>query len=127
MHKSETASRVVAGAARPEYWFQEGCHIAEWWNDPDDDAVSVVQARVPAGGVTRWHRLVGITERYLIRAGRGRVELGDRAPEAVAAGTTVVIPPGLTQRIVNTGDDELTFLAVCTPRFEPLAYEDAEP
>ena len=39
----------------------------------------------------------------------------------------VLIPPGTRQRITNTGDADLIFLAVCTPRFTRVAYEDLEP
>ena len=30
------------------------------------------------------------------------------------------------QRIANTGDEDLIFLALCTPRFRENAYEDIE-
>jgi hypothetical protein len=30
------------------------------------------------------------------------------------------------QRISNLGDDDLLFLAICTPRFEPGCYESLE-
>jgi len=38
----------------------------------------------------------------------------------------VVIPPGIRQRIANTGAVDLIFLAVCTPRFMLASYEDLE-
>ncbi|MBL8251379.1 MAG: cupin domain-containing protein [Candidatus Competibacter sp.] len=107
-----------------EYFFAEGCFIIEWWNTPADAAVSVARARVEPGVTTRWHRLRGVTERYLILEGQGRVELSDRPPEAVGPGAVVSIPPGMRQRIANTGSASLIFLAVCTPRFTPACYED---
>lgn len=109
-----------------EYYFDEGCHILESWNRPGDPACSIARARVPPGVTTRWHRLRDVTERYLILEGRGRVEVGDRPPEAVGPGDVVLIPPGIAQRIANTGDGDLLFHAVCTPRFVPQAYEDLE-
>ena len=60
----------------PEYFFAEGCFITEWWNSTADAAVSVARARVEPGVTTRWHRLRGVTERYLILEGQGRVEVG---------------------------------------------------
>jgi mannose-6-phosphate isomerase-like protein (cupin superfamily) len=44
----------------------------------------------------------------------------------IGAGAVVVIPPGCAQRIACLGDEELVFLAICTPRFEAQAYQDVE-
>jgi hypothetical protein len=38
----------------------------------------------------------------------------------------VVIPPSCPQRITNIGEHDLVFLAICSPRFRPEAYEDME-
>ena len=109
-----------------ESFFAEGCFITEWWNSTADPEVSVARARVEPGVTTRWHRLRGVTERYLILEGRGRVEVGDLPPEDVEPGAVVLIPPGTRQRITNTGDADLIFLAVCTPRFTLADYEEVE-
>ena len=109
-----------------EYYFEEGCFITELHNSAEDAAVSVARARVRPGETTRWHRLQGISERYLILEGSGVVEIGTAAPQMVGSGETVLIPPGVRQRITNTGKGDLIFLAVCTPRFVPEAYEDVE-
>ncbi|TVP93490.1 MAG: cupin domain-containing protein [Thioalkalivibrio sp.] len=110
-----------------EYWFEERCHITEWWNTPADAAVSVARARVEPGVTTRLHRLRGVTERYVILEGRGRAEVGAGAPREVGPGEVVVVPPGTAQRIANIGDSDLVFLAVCTPRFVRDVYEDIDP
>lgn len=109
-----------------EYWFEEGCHVLELLNDPRDPALSIARARVPAGGTTRWHRLTGTVERYLVQSGEGRVEIGTAAPRRVLPGDLVLIPAGERQRIHNPGPDELVFLALCTPRFESANYVDDE-
>ncbi|MEY6431082.1 cupin domain-containing protein [Thioalkalicoccus limnaeus] len=109
-----------------EYATAEGCAILETWNRPDDTRLSVARARVAAGATTRWHRLVDIDERYLIVAGRGRVEVGNLPPTVVQSGDLVHIPAGCRQRITNTGSDDLVFYALCTPRFVPAAYEDID-
>jgi mannose-6-phosphate isomerase-like protein (cupin superfamily) len=110
-----------------EYWFREGCWIAEWSNAGDDPAASIARARVLPGAVTRWHRLRDTTERYVVLSGRGRVEVGELLPQDVGPGDVVLIPPGARQRIACVGDGELVFLAICTPRFRPEAYVDLEP
>jgi mannose-6-phosphate isomerase-like protein (cupin superfamily) len=119
--------KLLSGLAerRAEYFFQEGCFITEWWNRAEDEAVSVARARVEPGVTTRFHRLAGITERYVIIEGEGNVEVGREPPRIVRPGDVVVIPPGVRQRITNRGATDLLFLAVCTPRFRREAYEDA--
>lgn len=118
-------ARIIRDAAA-EYYFEERCHITEWWNSAQDEQVSVARARVEPGVTTRWHRLVDTTERYLILEGRGRVEVGDLPAEAVGPGDAVVIPSGTAQRITNTDRSDLVLLAICTPRFTPEVYEDLD-
>lgn len=108
----------------PEYWFEEGCWISELSNHRDDPQLSIARARVEPGDTTRWHALEGITERYVILSGQGRVELGRKAREPVSAGDVVIIAPGMPQRIANVGDEDLVFLAICTPRFRPECYRN---
>ncbi len=110
----------------PEYFFKEGCFISELHNTETDPAVSVARARVLPGETTRWHKLTGITERYLVVTGQGLVERGGQAPLEIQAGESVLIAAEQAQRITNTGSEDLIFLAVCTPRFCPEAYTDLE-
>jgi len=105
-----------------EYYFEENCLITELLNSDTDPDVSVARVRVLPGEVTEWHLLTGITERYLILEGTGMAETGDKAPVEVGEGAVVRIPPGIRQRISNTGRGDLVFLAVCTPRFEQEKY-----
>lgn len=114
-------------AESEEYLTDERCHILETWNQESDSAASIARARVRPGLTTRWHRLQDIAERYLVLAGRGRVEVGALPPTSVSPGDMIYIPPGCPQRITNAGETDLVFLAVCTPRFVPEAYEDIEP
>ena len=111
-------------ARSEEYWFREGCFILELSNSAEDPEASIARARVPAGGTTRWHRLAGTTERYVILEGRGRIEVGERAPREVGIGDVVIIPCAERQRIANVGDGDLVFLAICTPRFVPEHYQE---
>ncbi|MCW8826385.1 MAG: cupin domain-containing protein [Gammaproteobacteria bacterium] len=109
-----------------EYFFKEGCHITELLNSPENPEISVARARVEPGQTTRWHRLTDIAEHYLIVEGRGLAEVGEKSVYEVSAEDVVVIPAGVRQRITNTGEVDLLFLAICTPRFVPEAYHDIE-
>ena len=107
-----------------EYFFAEGCFILELSNSLNDPDASIARARIEPGVTTRLHRLRDITERYVIIEGYGRVEIGDNLIENVSPGDAVIIPPYSPQRITNTGETDLIFLAICTPRFTVEAYQD---
>ena len=109
-----------------EYFTPELCFINELSNSANDPELSIARARVAAGVTTRWHRLKDTAERYVILEGRGRMEVGDLPPQDVGPGHVVLIPPLCRQRITNLGNHDLVFLALCTPRFRPEAYEDIE-
>lgn len=108
-----------------EFYFKEGCHILEMWNDAADPDCSIARARVSPGQQTRWHSLTGVTERYVILSGQGQVEVGDKV-ETVTEGAVVMIPEACPQRIRNTGEQPLVFLALCTPCFSDDCYIDLE-
>ena len=112
---------------RAEFFTSEGCYINELSTSDADANVSIARARVPAGRATRWHRLRDTAERYVILAGAGKVEVGSLPAQDVAPGDVVLIPPGSRQRIASLGDEDLVFLAICTPRFRPDVYEDIDP
>ena len=107
-----------------EYFLSEQCHILELSNSIGDPGLSIARARVMPRVSTRWHRLHGIVERYVVLAGEGRVEVGEQTAASVGVGSVVIIPAGAWQRIHNTGSEELVFLALCTPRFQPEHYEE---
>jgi len=109
-----------------EFFTEEQCFITELANSANDPAASIARARVAPGVTTRWHRLHDTTERYFILAGSGRVEVGELAAQQVNPGDVVSIPPLVRQRIANIGNDDLIFLAICTPRFIETNYEELE-
>ncbi|NOQ14098.1 MAG: cupin domain-containing protein [Methyloprofundus sp.] len=109
-----------------EFFTPENCYITELSNTACDPDVSIARARVKPGETTRWHRLTDTIERYYILNGKGRVEVGDLAPQEVTAGDIVLIPAMCPQRITNMGAEDLVFLAICSPRFSNDVYEDTE-
>lgn len=117
---------ILNGSDSTEQYIPEGCFIRELANSADDPDCSIARARVAPGVTTRLHRLAGIVERYVMLEGRGRVEVGDLPPSDVGPGDVVLIPRDCPQRITNTGESNLVFLAVCTPRFRPDAYHDED-
>lgn len=118
--------RIRSPHAQAEFFTSEQCHIIEIGNQADDPEVSVARARVEPGISTRWHRLRETTERYYILSGEGCVEVGDLPATAVGAGAYVLIPPGVRQRITNCGEEDLVFLAICSPRFRSENYEELD-
>ncbi len=120
------SAKILYGDPQDEYWFEEGCHILEVANHAEDPDISIVRARVEPGVTTRWHCLHRTMERYLIIQGQGRAEIGGLPPTPVVAGDVVCIPPDTRQRICNTGNEDLVFYAICSPRFTPDCYRRLE-
>ena len=109
-----------------EFYTDERCHILEMSNSTADEKLSIARARVKPRITTAFHKVKDTAERYVVLHGHGDVEIGENAPEPVKPGDVVLIPPGIDQRITNTGNEDLVFLALCTPRFRPENYEDTE-
>jgi len=120
-------AQIKTKVASAEYYTAECCYINELSNQAHDPAVSIAEARVKPGVTTRLHRLHGISERYVVLAGCGFVAVGGLPMQQVNPGDVVLIPPGCAQQISNTGQTDLVFLAICSPRFQQHAYEDIEP
>lgn len=110
-----------------EYYTEEGCYITELSNSSGDPGLSIAQARVLPGVTTRWHRLIGTTERYAVISGKGLIEIGELPPRSLSSGDVALIPADCLQRISNPGTNDLIFLAICTPRFVPEAYKGPTP
>lgn len=86
----------------------------------------IARARVAPGKITRWHYLLETAERYVTISGNGLIEIGEQTPAPVVAGDVVLIPPGVRQRIRNEGAEDLVFLAICSPRFQPEKHIDCD-
>jgi len=108
-----------------EFRTRERCHITELINDPQTADFSLAEARIEPGITTELHKL-GVSEWYVIRSGIGRMEIGGNPWFDVAPGDFFAIPAGVSQRIENTGTDDLIFQCVCLPRFAPGAYQALE-
>lgn len=119
-------AQIIHPDPAAEYDTEERCSILEMSNGDNDEALSIARARVARGVTTAWHRVAGTAERYVIVDGKGRVELEGLEAVDVTAGDVVLIPPDCAQRIRNTGDGDLVFLALCTPRFRPEHYVHLE-
>jgi mannose-6-phosphate isomerase-like protein (cupin superfamily) len=100
----------------------DGSSIRELAGVPTGNSVnqSLAEATVPPGRATipHFHRIS--EEIYTFLTGMGRMWLGDDEAE-IRAGDTVVIPPGVPHKLVNTGPDPLVLLCCCAP---PYSHDD---
>lgn len=115
---------IINNCEDKEYFFEEGCFILELSNSDNDPALSVARARVTPNTETKLHRLKGTVERYVILQGLGQVVLGEQAPQHVQQHDVVIIPENCPQAIRNTGNEDLIFLVLCSPRFKVENYEE---
>jgi mannose-6-phosphate isomerase-like protein (cupin superfamily) len=109
-----------------EFSTNERCDITELLNQAVDATCSIAKARVAPGVTTQLHSVQNTTERYVIMQGQGEVMIDNNDPLPVAYLDTVLIPPGAAQQITNTGDEDLLFLCICTPRFRQKNYRCLE-
>ena len=109
-----------------EFYTEEKCFINELSNTSQDPDCSVALARIEPGVTTEIHRLKGTIERYVILEGEGIIESGSLKGTEVSRLDTVVIPANEDQSIRNTGQQDLLFLCVCTPRFQQQNYLSSE-
>lgn len=116
---------ILPADAAGEFYTPERCHITELLNDSSSPDASLARARVEPGVTTQLHALAGTREIYVIETGSGLVEVDGRSA-AVGPGDCIDIPAGVPQRITNTGETDLIFLCLCTPRFVPEAYLNLE-
>jgi mannose-6-phosphate isomerase-like protein (cupin superfamily) len=85
--------------------------------EASDLACSIAHAIVPKGESTLPHRLLESTELYYILKGTGSMQI-DGESSTVRPGQIVLIPPGAVQHIRNTGNCDLVFLCVVSPKWQ---------
>jgi mannose-6-phosphate isomerase-like protein (cupin superfamily) len=79
---------------------------------------SLAEATVAVGKATDEHYHPVAEELYFFLAGGGLMRLGDEQ-RAVGAGDCVLIAPGVTHKLVNTGEQPLRLLCCCAPPWSP--------
>jgi len=116
---------TIRSGNREEFWIRERTYITELINDSEIPDFSLADSRVEPGVRTELHSL-DVNEWYVIRSGQGRMEVGGAPWADVAPGDIVTIPAGVSQRIENTGPEDLIFQCVCVPRFSVDSYQSLE-
>ncbi|MCP3850516.1 MAG: cupin domain-containing protein [Gammaproteobacteria bacterium] len=105
---------------------EEKCDINELLNHSSDPNCSIARASVAPGVCTQLHAVTKTIERYVILEGKGEVSINNTPPQNVSTLDIITIPAGAPQKIKNTGETELIFLCICTPRFEQKNYLNLE-
>jgi mannose-6-phosphate isomerase-like protein (cupin superfamily) len=117
--------KIIKSGSKSEKYIEENCFITEILNTKEYPDMSIAQARVKPGITTVLHWLKETEEKYFILSGSGEVEIDGEIAGTVQAGDLVLIPNNSTQRIKNTGAEDLIFICICTPRFETKNYNTA--
>ncbi len=82
--------------------------------------VSLAEAVVKPGMTTLAHEHRATEEIYYFTSGSGRMKLGKKT-FPVKTGDGVLIPPGTSHKLFNTGKKDLSLLCACAP---PYSHED---
>lgn len=114
---------LVRGPFPPEFHARERSYVTEHLNVAASPEASLALVRVRPGVTTRLHAVNDVIERYIVLSGQGMAEVGGAAAP-ITAGDRVIVPPGIPQRVTNTGKDDLVYYELCTPRFRQELYVD---
>jgi mannose-6-phosphate isomerase-like protein (cupin superfamily) len=101
--------------------------IRELLNPHNDQAelklnYSLAYATVKPGTATLPHRFKSASEVYYILTGKGIMHINEQSAD-VGPGETVYIPPMAVQYIENVGQENLEFLCIVYPSWQPDAEE----
>jgi mannose-6-phosphate isomerase-like protein (cupin superfamily) len=108
----------------PEFLAGDGSLLRELLHPdkaPLEIRYSLAHATVFPDQATTPHRLTH-AEVYYVIEGFGAMFVNDEC-EPVEPGSAVYIPPGAVQSIENTGHDELVFLCIVDPAWQPQDEE----
>ncbi len=105
----------------------DGTIIREMLNPKHDQTslqlgYSLAHATLPPKKVSLPHRFKTASEVYYILKGEGVMHIDDEA-ERVGPGDTIYIPPQGIQYIENTGEDNLEFICIVYPEWQPDSEE----
>jgi len=87
---------------------------------------SIAEITIPSGGSALPHFHRETEETYLILAGVAAMQINGKRFE-LEAGEAVLIEPKEVHQITNNGEENLLFLAVCVPAWQPGDSFEARP
>jgi mannose-6-phosphate isomerase-like protein (cupin superfamily) len=79
---------------------------------------SIAYVTIPSGKSSLMHYHPEAEESYFILRGQARMIIGEE-DAVVGPGHSILIQPQKPHKIVNIGHEDLEFLAVCVPAWEP--------
>ncbi|MHA1907660.1 MAG: cupin domain-containing protein [Candidatus Thorarchaeota archaeon] len=83
---------------------------------------SLAHASIAPGKSSLPHRFLEASEVYYILRGKGMMHINDEVAE-VGPGDTIYIPPMAVQFIESIGEENLDFLCIVDPAWQPDAEE----
>ena len=99
------------------FYAMDRTHIAELLH-PERDNVklpySIAHAILPAGAASLPHSLKKSPEVYIILEGEGLMHIDSETRE-VRSGHAILISPGSSQHLKNTGKSDLKFICIVNP------------
>ena len=109
----------VTLSERPEFLAGDHTRLREIFHPAKHQlklGYSLAHGTLEPGHRSKWHMLAS-SEVYYFIAGQGRFMIDDEVV-AVAAGTTLYVPPGGKQSLENTGTSSIEFLCLVDPAWK---------
>ena len=111
----------VEGVRAPEPHARTLKHLAAPWT-VGSQHMWVGMSKVDPGSSSNPHHHDVQEEIFFVVSGHGEIVVDDERA-AVEPGSVVVVPPGATHCLINTGDETLKVLATVSPPFEQRDFD----
>ena len=104
--------QAISAAHAPHYVWGLNC---DGWHLVQNEEMSVIQERVPAGGRETMHYHERSRQFFYILEGEGQMQLDDETA-SLRVGEGLEIRPGVKHRFENKSGANVVFLVVSVPR-----------
>ncbi len=88
------------------------------YSEPKNPRHGVAQITLPSGKGAAKHYHPAAEESYYILSGEAQMILGEEQSK-VTTGDAILIPTGVPHKIWNETDQDVVFLAICLPSWDP--------
>jgi mannose-6-phosphate isomerase-like protein (cupin superfamily) len=96
-------------------------HLAAPWTIGTQN-LWIGMSKVDPGSRSNPHHHDVQEEVFYVVSGHGEIEVGNER-EPIEPGSVIVVPPGMTHSLINTGDETLKVFSAVAPPFEQRDFE----
>lgn len=111
-HQEQGEAMEVVSRENAEHYIWGG--VCDGWHLLKSSGLSVIQEQVPPGGAEVKHYHEKAYQFFFVLSGEATVEIEDKRL-VLCPQQCVSVPPRVEHRLLNEGQQELSFLAISSP------------